>query len=141
MGKCKTKAFQTNGTFRHNQACPGYIQAYLEPCLTLKYLELWYIQNADTFLTRNIFRNLPNIYDEPFCENYDYFQQEFSQNIIIFTVQFRRVLYFTNQIINFFNTGPKIVILCKKLWPTRVRRTMNFWYSYRCIEINQPICC
>ena len=29
MGECKTKAIQTNiGTFRHNQAYPGIIQAY-----------------------------------------------------------------------------------------------------------------
>ena len=29
MGKCKTKAIQTNlGTFRHNQTYPGIIQAY-----------------------------------------------------------------------------------------------------------------
>ena len=29
MGKCKTKAIQTDlGTFRHNQAYPGIIQAY-----------------------------------------------------------------------------------------------------------------
>ena len=29
MGKCKIKAVQTDlGTFRHNQAYPGIIQAY-----------------------------------------------------------------------------------------------------------------
>ena len=29
MGKCKTKAIQTDlGTFRHNQADPGIIKAY-----------------------------------------------------------------------------------------------------------------
>ena len=29
MGKCKIKAVQTDlGTFRHNQAYPGLIQAY-----------------------------------------------------------------------------------------------------------------
>ena len=29
MGECKGKAIQTNlGTFRHNQAYPGIIQAY-----------------------------------------------------------------------------------------------------------------
>ena len=46
MSKCKTKAIQTDlGTFRHNQAYPGTIQAYSEPCVTLTYLQLWYIQN------------------------------------------------------------------------------------------------
>ena len=34
MGKCKTKAIQTDlGTFRHNQAYPGIIQAYSKPCV------------------------------------------------------------------------------------------------------------
>ena len=46
MGKCKTKAIQTDlGTFRHNQAYPGIIQAYSKPCVTLAYSKPWYIQN------------------------------------------------------------------------------------------------
>ena len=46
MGKCKTKAIQTDfGTFRHNQAYPGIIQTYSKPCVNLAYLESWYIQN------------------------------------------------------------------------------------------------
>ena len=41
MGKCKTKAIQTDlGTFRHNQTYPGIIQGYSEPCVTLTYLKL-----------------------------------------------------------------------------------------------------
>ena len=53
MGECKTKAIQTNlGTFRHNQAYTGIIQAYLEPCLNLTYLKLWYIQNPNILRTR-----------------------------------------------------------------------------------------
>ena len=46
MGKCKTKAIQTDlGTFRDNQAYPGIIQAYSKPCVTLVYLEpLAYLQ-------------------------------------------------------------------------------------------------
>ena len=69
MGKCQTKAIQTDlGTFRHNQAYPGIIQAYLKPCITLVYLsrgisitltyskpetysEPWYIQKPGTFRT------------------------------------------------------------------------------------------
>ena len=40
MGKCKTKAIQTDlGIFRHNQAYPGIIQAYSKLCVTLAYLE------------------------------------------------------------------------------------------------------
>ena len=49
MGKCKTKAIQTDlGTFRHNQA-------YSIPCVNLAYSEPWYIQKSDIFKTRNIF--------------------------------------------------------------------------------------
>ena len=43
MGKCKTKAIQTDlGTFRHNQAYPGIIQAYsgiFRTCVTLIYFQ------------------------------------------------------------------------------------------------------
>ena len=78
MGKCKTKVIQTDlGTFRHNQAYPGIIQAYSKPCITLAYLEPWYIQNPDIFKIRNIFRTLAyskskaysDICDEAFGEN------------------------------------------------------------------------
>ena len=59
MGKCKTKAFQTDsGILRHNQA-------YSKPCVNLAYSEQWYIQNPDMFKTRNIFRTL--VYSEPRC--------------------------------------------------------------------------
>ena len=52
MGKCKTKAIQTDlGTFRHNQA---YSKSYVN----LAYYEPLYIQNSDIFKTRNIFWNL-----------------------------------------------------------------------------------
>ena len=38
MGKSKTKAILTDfGTSRHNQAYPGIIQTYSEPCATLVY--------------------------------------------------------------------------------------------------------
>ena len=44
MGECKAKAIQTNlGTFRHNETHLGIIQTYLEPCITLTYLKVWYI--------------------------------------------------------------------------------------------------
>ena len=55
MSKCKTKAIQTAlGTFRHTQAYTGiihHIQAHSEPCVTLTYLEPWYIQNPDVLRT------------------------------------------------------------------------------------------
>ena len=102
MGKCKTKAIQTDlGTFRHNYAHLGIIQAYsgifktlCNPDIfrtavcpeswdiqnqkhiqnpgiftSLVYLEPPYIQKAGIFKIRGIFRTLPNIYDEAFCEN------------------------------------------------------------------------
>ena len=76
MGKCKTKSH--SGRFRHIQAYSGIlrhiqtypdiirdikpysgiIQAYSEPCVTLAYSELWYIQNPDIFKTTCIFRIL-----------------------------------------------------------------------------------
>ena len=53
----ETKAIQTNlDTFSHNLIYPGIIQVYLEPCVTITYLRLWYIQNPDIFSTRSIFR-------------------------------------------------------------------------------------
>ena len=62
MGECKAKAIQTNlGTFSRNLTYPGIIQAYLELCVTLTYLKLWYIQNPDIFRTRSIFKN-PGIF-------------------------------------------------------------------------------
>ena len=95
MGKCKTKAIQTDsGLIRHIQNLFRHIQAYSEPCVSLTYLkpwymhdsdifragkpwhidklvcsELWYIQNVGIFKIRDIFRTLLNIYDEVFCEN------------------------------------------------------------------------
>ena len=74
MGKSKTKAIQTNfGTFRHNQAYLGIIQGYSKPCVTLSYLEPWYIQNPNIFKIRNIFR--PLVYLEPrYIQNSDMFK-------------------------------------------------------------------
>ena len=47
-----------SGVIRHIQGLFRHIQAYSEPCITLAYLETWYIQNLDIFRTRSIFRNL-----------------------------------------------------------------------------------
>ena len=64
MGKCKTEAIQTGfGTFRHNQAYPGMIPAYLEPCVTLAYLQPWCNQNPDIFRIRSMFRT--PVYSQP----------------------------------------------------------------------------
>ena len=42
--------------FRQIQTHPRIIQEYSEPCITLTYLKLRYVQNPDTFRTRRIFR-------------------------------------------------------------------------------------
>ena len=57
MSKCKTKVIQRDvATLRHNQTYSRIIQAYSEPCFTLTYLKLRYIQNLDILKTRSIFR-------------------------------------------------------------------------------------
>ena len=82
----------------HIQELFRHIQAYLKSCVTLAYIELWYIQNllhiqnqkhiqnpgifttlvyseppyiqkAGIFKIRGIFRTLSQIYDEAFWEN------------------------------------------------------------------------
>ena len=70
MVKYKTKTIQTDlGIFRHNQAYPEILRAYSKPCVTLEYLEPYYIQNPDIFRTRSIFRILaytqPDIFRIP----------------------------------------------------------------------------
>ena len=47
MGECKAKTIQTNlGTFRHNQAYPGIIQAYSgifsTPCYLIYFITVVY---------------------------------------------------------------------------------------------------
>ena len=87
MSKCKTKAIQTDlGIIRDIQELFRHIHAYSEPCVTLEYLEPWYIQNPEMFRTRStlktlaysqpwyiqnpgIFRTLSNTNDEAFCKN------------------------------------------------------------------------
>ena len=73
MGKCKTKAIQTDlGTFRHNQAYPGIIQAYsgifktlCNPGIfrTVVYPEPWHIQKQKYIQNLGIFAIL--VYSEP----------------------------------------------------------------------------
>ena len=75
MGKCKTKAIQADlgifryipaysgifrhiQTIRHIQVQSGIIQTQSQPCVTLAYSKLWYIQNPGIFKTRDIFRTL-----------------------------------------------------------------------------------
>ena len=64
MGKCKSKAIQTDlGTFMHNQAYPGIIQVYSKPCIT------WHIQR------HGIFRTLTHSKSETYS---DIFSQDLS---------------------------------------------------------------
>ena len=58
IGKCKTKTIQTDlGTFTHNQAYPGIIQAYSGIFKTMlypepeAYSESWHIHNPGIFRT------------------------------------------------------------------------------------------
>ena len=85
MGKCKTKAIQTDlGTFRHNQTYPRIVQTYSGLFKTLYnpdmfrtavYPELWHIQNqkhiqnTDILKIRGIVITMSNIYDEAIWEN------------------------------------------------------------------------
>ena len=79
MGECKTKAIQTNlGTFSHNLAYPGIIQAYSGIFRTLCYPaifktvvcpEPWNIQNEKHIQNLGIFTTL--IHSEPrYIQNY-----------------------------------------------------------------------
>ena len=73
MGECKTKAIQTNlGTFRHNQTCPGIIQAYSGIFRTLYFPNMfktvvcpepWHIQNQKHIQNPDIFTKL--VHSEP----------------------------------------------------------------------------
>ena len=77
MGKCKTKTIQADlgiftllwhihaysdcpDIFRHIQAYSGTIQAYSEPCVTLGYSELCYIEHPGIFKTRICQRHIQN---------------------------------------------------------------------------------
>ena len=52
-----SRQIQTHsGIIRHIQELFRHIQAYLEPCLTLTYLKLWYILNPNILRARSIFR-------------------------------------------------------------------------------------
>ena len=51
-----------SGMIKHIQAT-GIIQAYSKPCVTLAYLEPWYIQDPNIFKIRKIFGTL--VYQNP----------------------------------------------------------------------------
>ena len=45
---------------RHIRAYSGIIHSYSEPCVTLAYSKLWYIQNPGIFKTKGKFRTIQN---------------------------------------------------------------------------------
>ena len=135
MGKCKTKAIQTNlGRFRHNQAysktCVNL--AYSEPGIsrTLTYSKRKYMQNPSIFRTLAYWRlwhilnprfiqtsTMSNIYDEVFCEN--------SWRKIV--PQYKLAAFSTSWNKYHEVVTPEIVILCKKNYCTRgCRGPWNF---------------
>ena len=62
MGEYKTKAIQTDlGTFRHNQAYPGIIQAYSGIFRTLCYPDMFY----NCGISRTLTYSEPEAYSEP----------------------------------------------------------------------------
>ena len=70
MGKCKTKAIQTDlDTFRHSQSYPGNVQTYSKHFVTLAHSEPLYIKNPGILRTKSIFRTLayfqPGIFRTP----------------------------------------------------------------------------
>ena len=108
MGKCKIKVIETDlGTFKHNQAYAGIIQAYpgifktlYNPGIfrTVLYSESWYVENQKHIQNPGIFTSL--VYSEPpYIQNASTFKiggifrtlsnmydELFWQIIIIFTV-------------------------------------------------------
>ena len=157
MGKCKTKAIQTNlGTFRYNQTYPGIIQAYSGIFRTLCYPDIfktvvypgpWHIQDQKHIQNPDIFTTL--VYSEPRCiRNAGIFKiwgicwiHIYDKALIINTA----IIIFTNQL--FLQSlprwnkylgvvSPEVVILCKKLWRARRPGTVNFWLNYWYIQIN-----
>ena len=72
MGECKAKDIQTNlGTFRHNQAYPGIIYAYLGIFRTLSHPNTFKTEVHPELLTYSE----PEAYSEPcFIQNVDIFK-------------------------------------------------------------------
>ena len=72
MGECKAKGIQTNlGTFRHNQAYPGIIYAYLGIFRTLSHPNTFKTEVHPELLTYSE----PEAYSEPcFIQNVDIFK-------------------------------------------------------------------
>ena len=147
MGKCKTKTSRTDLViFRHNQA-------YSKLCVTLEYLELWYIQHSDT-LEPEVYSELwyiqnPGVFitlayskSEAYLEPCQTSTMKSFSKIVNGYNYFCKLWLFSQYKLAAFSTSwnkyhevatPEVVILCKKLWRTRGPGTVNFWYNYCCI--------
>ena len=136
MGKCETKAIQTDsGTFRHNKA-------YSKICVNLACSEPWYIESPDIFKTRNICRTL--VYSEPrYTENSGIFKNQGLFRHLRWSVLWKQLtengsaIYKIAAFSTSWNKYREVVIRCKKnLLRARVPRTVKLWYTYWYIQIN-----
>ena len=79
MGECQSKAIgHTQESFKH-------IQAYLEPCVTLTYLKLWYIQNIFRTYSEHI-QNQKHIQNPGIFPTLLYPEPRYSQNVDIIKI-------------------------------------------------------
>ena len=97
-----------SGIIRYIQELFRDIHAYSEPCVTLTYLEPWYIRNPGIFKhwhiqNSGVFRTL--VYSEHFqTSTMERFRKLLTANIIFAKSAFP-VLDFVKKYMNFFNTG------------------------------------
>ena len=118
-----------SGIIRHIQELFRYIQAYLEPCITLTYLKLWYIENTDIFTTRSIFTTL--VYSEPrYIQNagilkilgiFRALSHTYSEALIIFTA----IIIFTN-----YNNFRKAYRAETNTWKQFLQRQLCYVKNY-----------
>ena len=157
MSNYKAKAIHTDlSTFRHNQVYPGIIQTYSKPCVTLTYLEPWYIQNSDIFRTWSIFRTV--VYSEPpylrsagvfkiwsYSEPCQTSAMKHFAEIVNCCHYFRKLQFFSQYKIATFSTSlnkyheivtPEVVMVLWWLSCARELGTVNFWYNCWYIRIN-----
>ena len=139
MGKCTTKSIQTNlGTFRHNQAYPGIIQAYLGIFRTLCYPDIfktvvcskpWDVQEGKYIQNPGIFTTL--VHSEPrYIQNASIFKSDaysepcqhirWSVNYFQGYNYFHKLWLFSQSLLRWSKyievVSLEVVMLCKKLW-------------------------
>ena len=105
-----------------------YIQACLEPCVTLAYSKTWHIQNhmhiqnAGTFRPA-IFGALSGIYFRVFLLKYLTTITFFTNYNFFGNISFSRSLFYKINTLSFFNIGliftPDVFILYRKVWGSK----------------------